>query len=110
MPGDGKDIAMRTLTTTRSTPNRVLLSTELGALQPRPPHPPSRHRRFVQNKQGQPAPRSEVAELMAHVDGVPVLVRFLVTGISADAHSDLPSTEADLHSLLSSTLEKMVDR
>jgi DNA-binding winged helix-turn-helix (wHTH) protein len=110
MQGGGKDIAMRTLTTIRNTPNRAFLSAELGTPQPRPPHPPSRHRSFVQSKQSAPALRSEVAELMADVDGVPVLVRFLVTRLSADVHSDLLSGDADLHSLLSSMLAKMVDR
>jgi DNA-binding response OmpR family regulator len=99
---------MRTLTT--NTPNRARLTAELGTSQPRPSRPSSRHRSFVRSEQSPPIRRSEVAELLADVDGVPVLVRFLVTGLSADVPSDLLSEDADLHTLLSSTLEKMVDR
>jgi DNA-binding winged helix-turn-helix (wHTH) protein len=78
-----------------------------------PPSPPTRrgqHRSFVRSTQNPPTPRNEVAELLADIDGVPVLVRFHMEGIPAEVQSDLVSKDADLHSLLSITLEKMVDR
>jgi len=51
-----------------------------------------------------------MAELVADIDGLPVLVRLLFKDIPAEMQSDLVSAGADIHSLLSSTLEKMVDR
>ena len=107
---------MSTLTASHSTPNLGELA--LVAARPRPsqagpahmPNPPTRHRSFVRSTQKPPTPRKEVAELLADIDGVPVLVRFIVTDTSARAHSDFFSEDADLHSLLSSTLEKVVDR
>ena len=62
------------------------------------------------NRQNPPKARSEVAQLLADIDGVPVLVRFLVGDGSGEMQSRFLSGDADLHSLLSSTVEKMVDR
>ncbi len=50
-----------------------------------------------------------MAELLADIEGLPVLVRLLVQDIPAEMRSDL-ATDADIHSLLSSTLEKVVER
>jgi DNA-binding response OmpR family regulator len=55
-------------------------------------------------------PQYEPAEVLADLDGLPVLVRFHVQDISAEMQSEFVSRGADVHSLLSSTLEKMVDR
>jgi DNA-binding response OmpR family regulator len=57
-----------------------------------------------------PALQNEMVELVADIDGLPIQVRFLVKDIPAEMQSDLVSKGADIHSLLSSTLEKMVDR
>jgi DNA-binding winged helix-turn-helix (wHTH) protein len=65
---------------------------------------------FVRGTQTPPALRNETAELLADIDGLPILVRFLVKDVPADIQSDAASGEADIHSLLSSTLETMVDR
>ena len=65
---------------------------------------------FVRSTQTPPALRNEMAELLADIDGLPILVRFLVKDVPADIQSDAASGEADIHSLLSSTLETMVDR
>ena len=54
--------------------------------------------------------QNETAELLADIDGLPVLVRFLVGDIPAEMQSGFVSTGADIRSLLSSTFEKMVDR
>jgi len=54
-------------------------------------------------------PRNEMAELLTDIDGLPVLVRLLIRDIPADLQSDFASKGNDIHSLLSSTLEKMVD-
>ena len=57
-----------------------------------------------------PALQNEMAEFLADIDGIPVVVRFLVNDMSAKLQSDFASTGADIHSLLSSTLEKVVER
>ncbi len=113
-PGSGKDIGMRTRSTSCNTPNRAepaFVGAESGISEPRSthlPNPPTRrgrHRSLVWSTHLPPTPRNEVAELLADIDGVPVLVRFLV--------EDGPEDQSDfvsLHSLLSSTLEKVVDR
>ena len=57
-----------------------------------------------------PTSQNEMAELLADVDGLPILVRFRVQDIPAQMQSEYLSKRVDIHSLLSSTLEKMVDR
>lgn len=57
-----------------------------------------------------PTLRNETAELVIDVDGLPVLVRLLVKNVSAEMQSDLALKDAEIHSLLSRTLERMVDR
>ena len=57
-----------------------------------------------------PALQDEATELLADIDGLPILVRFRLNDVPAEVRSDLVSKGADIHSLLSSTLEKMVDR
>jgi DNA-binding response OmpR family regulator len=74
------------------------------------PTPALRHRNLVRSPQNSPSPRNDAVELLADIDGVLVLVRFLVTDIPARARSDLLRKDADLHSLLSSTLERVIDR
>lgn len=49
-----------------------------------------------------------MAELLADIEGLPVLVRLLVKDVPAEMQSDL-ATDADIDSLLSNTLEKMVE-
>jgi DNA-binding winged helix-turn-helix (wHTH) protein len=57
-----------------------------------------------------PALRNETAELLVDVDGLPILVCFLVKHVPAEMQSRLVSKDADIHSLLSRTLKTMVDR
>jgi DNA-binding winged helix-turn-helix (wHTH) protein len=57
-----------------------------------------------------PTLRDETTEILADIDGLPILVRFRLSGVPAEVRSDLVVNGADIHSLLSSTLEKMVDR
>jgi DNA-binding response OmpR family regulator len=56
-----------------------------------------------------PMLRNAVAELLADIEGLPVLVRLLVQDVPAEMRSDLV-TDADVHSLLSTTLEKVIER
>jgi DNA-binding winged helix-turn-helix (wHTH) protein len=53
---------------------------------------------------------NETAEFLTNIDGLPVLVRLLIKDIPAELQADLVSKESDIHALVSSTLEKMVDR
>ena len=53
--------------------------------------------------------RNGVAEIRADIDGLPVLFRILVRDLPTQAQSDFGSNDA-IHSLLSNTLEKVVDR
>jgi DNA-binding winged helix-turn-helix (wHTH) protein len=55
-------------------------------------------------------PRNETAELLADIDGLPVLLRFLVDNVPIGPRSDFAGSDAGIHSALSSTLEKIVDR
>jgi DNA-binding winged helix-turn-helix (wHTH) protein len=55
-------------------------------------------------------PPNEWTEVLADIDGMPILVRFLVGDIPAEMQSDFVSPGVDLRSLLSSTFERMVDR
>ena len=57
-----------------------------------------------------PKLQSEMAELLTDIDGLPFLVRLVIKDISAEMQSDFVSKGTDIHSLLSGTLEKMVDR
>jgi DNA-binding response OmpR family regulator len=57
-----------------------------------------------------PKPWSEAVELLTDIDGLPVLVRLLIKDIPAEMQSRFFSAGSDVHALLSSTLEKMVDR
>jgi DNA-binding winged helix-turn-helix (wHTH) protein len=71
---------------------------------------PGQHRSFVRRMQMPATLRDGIAEILADIDGLPVLLRILVKDAPSQIRSDFESKDADIHSLLSSTLEKMVDR
>ncbi len=75
-----------------------------------PTRPGQHHRSAVQGTPMPPALQDEATELLANIDGLPILVRFRINDVAAEVRSDLVSKGADIHSLLSRTLEKMVDR
>src|SRR5258705_11726534 len=70
---------------------------------------PGQHRSPVRRMREPPLLRNGMAELLADIEDLPVLVRLLVQDIPAEMRSDL-ATDADIHSLLSNTLEKVVER
>jgi DNA-binding winged helix-turn-helix (wHTH) protein len=123
--GDGsaveeKDIAMRTQNTGRNTLHRIdsaFVGAHSKPLKPRSASihlldsstRPGEHRKALSTPMPQTL-QNETAELLADIDGLPVLVRFLVGDIPAEMQSGFVSTGADIRSLLSSTFEKMVDR
>jgi len=57
-----------------------------------------------------PTLQNEMAQLFTEIDDLPALIRLLVKDMLAVMHSDFASKGADIHSLLSNTLEKMIDR
>jgi DNA-binding response OmpR family regulator len=71
---------------------------------------PGQHRGVVRGQPVPPAFRNEMAEFQADIDGLPILVRFRIKDIPAAMQSDGAAKSTDIHSLLSSTLEKIVDR
>ena len=94
----------------------TLVGTGSGAAASRPMHlrtpssRPGQHRGFIR-RTGIPATlQNGTAEVMADIDGLPVLFRILVNDAPAEMPPDVGSNDTDLHSLLSSTLRKMVDR
>lgn len=68
------------------------------------------HRGIVRSTPTPPAFRSEKAELLADIDGFPILVRLLVKDVPEGTQSDSGCRDADVRLLLSSTLQKVVDR
>ena len=70
---------------------------------------PGEHR-SARRRHMPPTLQNEMAELFAEIDGLPILVRLLVKDMLAAMQSDFSSKGSDIHLLLSSTLEKMVDR
>ena len=52
---------------------------------------------------------NEIAEFLADIDGLPVLMRFLVQEASVETQSGFVSKETDIHSLLSNTFDRMAD-
>jgi DNA-binding winged helix-turn-helix (wHTH) protein len=112
---------MRAHDTSRDAALRVDPALIGGGSTPREPRSASIHflnsparvrqnRGFVRSTQTPPALRNEKAEFLADIDGLPILVRFLIKDVPAEMQSDAASGEADIHTLLSSTLEAMVDR
>jgi DNA-binding winged helix-turn-helix (wHTH) protein len=112
---------MRTHSTSCQTRHRIE-SAFVGA-DPRPLEPrsasihllnpstiPGKHRSVARNEPMSSTPRNETAELVADIDGLPVVVRLLFKDMPAKMQSDFASNGADIHSLLSITLEKIVDR
>jgi DNA-binding winged helix-turn-helix (wHTH) protein len=71
---------------------------------------PGQNRSFIRPMQVPATLRDGIAEILADIDGLPVLLRVLVKDAPAQIQSDFESKDADIHSLLSGTLEKMVDR
>lgn len=57
-----------------------------------------------------PTERNDVTEFLTNINGIPVLVRFLVGSTTAKTQSDFASRDADLHSLLSAMVKKAVDQ
>jgi DNA-binding winged helix-turn-helix (wHTH) protein len=112
---------MGTHNSRRDTPNRM--EPALVGADPRTSEPrsasihllnsatrPRQHRGGIRRTPMPSWPRNETAELLADIDGLPVLLRFLVDNVPIGTRSDFAGNDAGFHALLSSTLEKMVDR
>jgi DNA-binding response OmpR family regulator len=110
-----KDIAMKTQNTGRNAPHRIE-STFAGA-RPKSLRAASMHHRNPSTRPAEhrnalrpPMPPNETTELLADIEGLPILVRFLVGDIPAEMQSDFVATGADIRSLLSIAFEEVVDR
>lgn len=68
------------------------------------------HRRFVPDTRKPATSRDEIAEFLADIDGLLILFRFLLDDAPAEIMSETALRDSGLHSMLLSTLEKMVDR
>jgi DNA-binding winged helix-turn-helix (wHTH) protein len=74
------------------------------------PTRPGEHPSLVRSTRTPPALQNQMAELLVDIDGLPILVRFLLKDVPAEMQSAFISNGIDIHSLLSSTIERMVDR
>jgi DNA-binding response OmpR family regulator len=71
---------------------------------------PGEHRSDVPSTRMPPTSRNESAELLVDVDGLSILVRFLVKDVPAEMQSRSVSKDVKIHLLLSRALEKAADR
>jgi DNA-binding winged helix-turn-helix (wHTH) protein len=112
---------MRAYNTNRRTPDRAesaFVGTDSKTSEPRlasvhllnSATGPGQPRSAVRSSRMPPTLRNEMAELLVDVDGLPVLVRLLVTDAPAEMQSGSVSKDADIHALLSRALEGVVDR
>jgi DNA-binding winged helix-turn-helix (wHTH) protein len=109
---------MRTNSRRRDMPDREPTLAPIDARMPEPnsmrlPNTSARpgpHRSQVQSAQTATRLRNGMAELLADIDGLPILLRFFVHEVPAEMRSEFVSGDTDFHSLVSRTLEKMVDR
>jgi DNA-binding winged helix-turn-helix (wHTH) protein len=67
------------------------------------------HRNAVRRTPESPMLRNGMAELLADIEGFPVLVRLLIQDVPTEMRSGF-APDADVHSLVSATLEKAVER
>src|ERR1700675_701107 len=71
---------------------------------------PRQDRSLVRRMQTPATLRDGIAEILTDIDGLPGLFRILVKDAPSQIQSDFDSTDDGIRSLLSSTLQKMVDR
>src|SRR6266446_2160361 len=107
---------MRAYNTNRDTSDRrasTFVGTDSRAAEPSPIQllnsstRSGQHRDLVRRTRESPMLRNGMAELLADIEGLPVLLRLLVQDAPAEVRSDLVT---DVHSLLSTTLEKVIER
>jgi len=72
------------------------------------PMPPKGPRRMAKGQATAPSSRN-MAELKIHIDGLPVLFLFPIEDVSPKKKPGAMASHAEIHSLLSNTLEKIVD-
>ena len=70
---------------------------------------PGQHVSVVRRTRMPATVRNGIAEVLADIDDLPVVFRVLVKDLSARMQSDSISEDADINSLLSSTLQSLVD-
>jgi DNA-binding winged helix-turn-helix (wHTH) protein len=98
--------------------NSVFVAADSGTPEPRsasihllsPSTRIGQRQRVVQSTRVPPAFANEMAKLTVDIDGLPVLVCLLFKDMPAEIQSDLIAKGVDIQPLLSTMLEKMVDR
>jgi DNA-binding winged helix-turn-helix (wHTH) protein len=104
---------MRAHNAPRPTQERMVAGADSNASEPRSMRlihsSTSQPRHFGPSTREPPMPRNETAEILTEIDGLALLVRVVVQDAPAENRSD-PVNVAGLHSWLSRTLEKMVER
>jgi DNA-binding winged helix-turn-helix (wHTH) protein len=70
---------------------------------------PGQHLSVVRPTRMPATVRNGIAEVLADIDGLPVLFRVLLKDLAARMQSDSASEDADINSLLSRTLQTLVD-
>jgi DNA-binding winged helix-turn-helix (wHTH) protein len=109
---------MRSYNSNRESHNRTesgLSGKTSRTLEPRPTYlrnssaRSAQHRNLVGRTRMPVTLRNGAAEFMADIDGLPVLFRIFTKDFSPQLQPDFGAKDADIHTLLSSTLERVVD-
>jgi DNA-binding response OmpR family regulator len=110
---------MRTQSTNRKMPDRAAFAvTHSRVSKPRPASihaadssvGPGQRQGHIRSAQTSPTLRSQMTDFLVEIDELPVVVRLLVNELLAEMQRSAVSKGANIHALLSSTLEKMADR
>jgi DNA-binding winged helix-turn-helix (wHTH) protein len=115
---EGKDIKMRSHSISRNVPDKAeaaFVRTERTSGSAsihflNPSIRPEQYPNPVHNARTPSTSWNEMAELQADIDGLPILFRFLVKDVPVEMPSGVVASHADIHSQISNTLEKIVDR
>jgi DNA-binding winged helix-turn-helix (wHTH) protein len=116
-PVEEKDIAMRVHNASR-VPDQLTFAVDATTSEPRSASihllnsstRPKEERSTRRSTRVPPARQSETAELPVDIDGLSILIRFIVQDVPPEMQSCLVSNDAYIHSLLSRALERVVDR
>src|ERR1700733_3026085 len=98
---------MRSYSSTRVIPDRMesaLIGPSPITAEPRSTYlpnsstKPGQHQSFVRRMQTSATLRDGIAEILADIDGLPILLRILVKDAPAQIQSDFESEDIDIHS------------
>jgi DNA-binding response OmpR family regulator len=104
---------MKAQNTSRNTPDRTGSAFVVARSRTSGPRSASVHLLDSSTRPGQHRPsalQNQMSNFLIEVEGLPVAARFLVKELLAEMQSSFVSKGADIHTLLSGTLENMADR